>query len=342
MVEGIAMAKKKINTDLLSDIEIYEMVLEGKLKKFPLRFWTDSGVLQTSRDLTKYLIEKRLKWHDEDIRQNLSQKTFIDNKLNGMLQRVFDGSPYLALDNAYPGKFKEWELNFVPLEFWTEEKCYEAVRWLIEKKLELSKEEIKKQYSKELLVRNGLVTVTRRLRNKSAYEIIDELYPGEFKPWEFVLTPVKFWNNKTITAAIKWLIEEKLQWDKEEVKKKFTVETIENNGLSGLVIYMNKNHIGIFDLIDMVYPGVYKEWDLVKVNKWTREKSIKATKWLIEEKLKWDTKEIKQKININVFYRHGLAGMLSHVYRSSPHLALKDAYPKENWETLKTKFNKKD
>ena len=73
--------------------------------------------------------------------------------------------------------------------------------------------------------------------------------------------------------------------NKEDIRKKLTIDIIERNGLSGLIIYIGKNNIGIFDLINMTYPNTYKEWELNKINKWTKKKSIEATQWLIESKL---------------------------------------------------------
>ena len=49
-----------------------------------------------------------------------------------MLNTCFNNSPYQAINTAYPNKFKEWEFNLVPKNFWTTEKGAEATRWLIE------------------------------------------------------------------------------------------------------------------------------------------------------------------------------------------------------------------
>jgi hypothetical protein len=87
----------------------------------------------------KWLIEERLKWSDEEIKSKLSQETFKENGLNGVL-RYFNSSPYQAMEAAYPGRFKKWE--FTQMGMWEGEEglklAKEATRWLIEKKLKWS------------------------------------------------------------------------------------------------------------------------------------------------------------------------------------------------------------
>jgi hypothetical protein len=334
-------AKREYNLKIDTDVEVYKLVLDGSLPKFPNHFWKNPGITQTCREITRYLLEERLGWDEEGIKNNLSQKTFIDNKLNGMLQKVFDSSPFLALDNAYPGRFKEWELKNTPVSFWTKENCYKAVEWLIEEKLKLSKEQIKEQYSKEFLIKHGLSTVISVLKGQSPYDIINKLYPGQFKPWEFVQTPIGYWNGKTIAEAFKWFVEEKMRWNEEDIKNRLTVDILETNGLSGLAAYMTKQNIGLFDLVDMAYPGRFNEWDLLRVNKWTKEKAIQATRWLVEERLQWNTEKARGETRREHFDNNGLRGMLDSFYKGSPYLALKDAYPKENWNKLKSQFKNK-
>lgn len=69
--------------------------------KVPLSYWTK----ETAAEATRWLIEEKLKWSEEELLKKLSKKTFKDNKLIGMLDQVFDGSPYAAINNAYPGKY---------------------------------------------------------------------------------------------------------------------------------------------------------------------------------------------------------------------------------------------
>lgn len=101
--------KKKIKSDYdrLSAIEVYKLVLSGKLKKFPNRTWNQPDSVDYGASILRYLIEDILKWTDDDIRNSYSYKTLRDNRLWGLLTEVFERSPFKALNTAYPGRFKE-------------------------------------------------------------------------------------------------------------------------------------------------------------------------------------------------------------------------------------------
>lgn len=76
-------------------------------KRFPMGTWIYFDVVDynVAAIVTKAMIEDVLKWSEEELLKKLSTKTFYDNGLRGMLARVFDGSPYAAINNAYPGKY---------------------------------------------------------------------------------------------------------------------------------------------------------------------------------------------------------------------------------------------
>lgn len=113
-------------------IELYKKILKGELNRFPNRFWVDPGAEQNAKEITQYFIEKILKWDANNIRKNLCEAIFRKNKLSGMLEYVFDRSPFKAIDNAYPNAFKEWEFKAAPKHIWeNESKREEAIKWLL-------------------------------------------------------------------------------------------------------------------------------------------------------------------------------------------------------------------
>lgn len=113
-------------------IEIYKKILNGELKRFPNRFWVDPGAEQNAKEVTQYFIEEILKWTEAEVKANLTEMVFRKHKLSGMLEYTFDRSPYKAINNAYPGVYKEWEFKAAPKHIWEhEEKRNEAIRWLL-------------------------------------------------------------------------------------------------------------------------------------------------------------------------------------------------------------------
>lgn len=117
---------------MLSIEKIFQEVLDGRRSRFPAGTWECSD---KAIRCIKYLIERILKWTDDDIKKHLKKSVFGEYKLKGMLTTVYQDSPYAAINHAYPGKFKEWELS-TSKNFWTTEKAVEAIRWLVEEKLE--------------------------------------------------------------------------------------------------------------------------------------------------------------------------------------------------------------
>ena len=113
-------------------VELYKKILKGELKKFPNRFWVDSGAEENAAAITRYFIEEILKWKEEDVKKNLTELVFRKNKLSGMLEYTFNRSPFKAIDNAYPGIYKEWDFKAAPKHIWeNEEKRNAAIKDLL-------------------------------------------------------------------------------------------------------------------------------------------------------------------------------------------------------------------
>ena len=183
------------NVTGISKYYLEEVLAKGK--KFPKGVWNCNEKYDNAKEVTKTLIEKVLKWSDDDIKNKLSRNTFRENSLNGMLNYLFNNSPYRAIENAYPGKFKPWEVTRVSKKFWNVETAKEATIWLIEEKLKWSDEDIKQKLSAKIFIQNSFTSILNDLFNGSPYLIIENAYPGKFKPWELPSIPKKFWNLET-------------------------------------------------------------------------------------------------------------------------------------------------
>lgn len=125
-----------------------------------------------------------------------------------------------------------------PKYFWEKleslEYAREILKWLIEEKLGWTDEEIKKNYSAQLLKDNKLSGMFKTLFDNSSYSVINFIYPNKFKPWEFKHAPKNFWNQETMTKAIKWLIEDKLKLLDEQILE-ISCQTFIDHGLWGLI-----------------------------------------------------------------------------------------------------------
>ena len=147
----------------------------------------------------------------------------------------------------------------------------------------------------------------------------------DIRAWEYSKSvPNNFWQNENNRREfIFWLAEKEGTNinDKASIRK-ISAQVIMKYGGSKVIKYAK----GTYNLLDMLNPGAYKEWEITKVTNWTREKAIIATRWLIEEKLKIT---FDQACNLRVrdFVENNLDGLLQKVYDHSIMRALDDAYP---------------
>ena len=314
----------RTNVTGISKYYLEEVLAKGK--QFPKGVWNCNEKYDNAKEVTKTLIEKVLKWSDDEIKRKLSANIFIQNSLYGMLVILFNGSPYLAIENAYPGKFKPWELPCVSNSFWNLKTAKEATIWLIEEKLKWNDDDIKEKLSANTFIKNSLTSIIS-LFNGSPYLAIENAYPGKFKPWELPSVPKKNWNVKTAREATIWLIEEKLKWSDEDVRRNLSKNTFKENSLRGMLnlLFNGSPYLAI----ENAYPGKFKAWEFAKVPKnfWNLKTASEATIWLIEEKLKWSDEDVRRNLSKNTFKENSLSGMLDVLFNGSPYLAIDNAYP---------------
>lgn len=113
-------------------VNIYKYILDNKLPRFPYKTWISVDAEDVSKELIKYLLEERLEYSKSDIMNNVSFSFFVNYKLRTMVDMLYNGSAYDALNTAYPDVFKEWELQSTTNRFWNLETAKEATKWLVE------------------------------------------------------------------------------------------------------------------------------------------------------------------------------------------------------------------
>lgn len=99
----------RTNVTGISKYYLEEVLAKGK--QFPKGVWNCNEKYDNAKEVTKTLIEKVLKWSDDEIKRKLSANIFRKYLLTGMLGYLFNNSPYLAIENAYSGKFKKSDLK---------------------------------------------------------------------------------------------------------------------------------------------------------------------------------------------------------------------------------------
>ena len=159
------------NVSEISKYYLEEVLAKGK--NFPSGTWKCDEKYENAKNVTKTLIERVLKWTYEDIRNKLTLNIFKKYSVLSMLVKVFNGSPYLAIENAYPGKFKPWEVARVPKNFWNMETAREATIWLIEEKLKWSDEDVKEKLTLNTFKENSLKSMLNYLFNIDPHQPVE-------------------------------------------------------------------------------------------------------------------------------------------------------------------------
>lgn len=224
-----------------------------------------------------------------------------------------------------------------PKKFWNnKDNVIILLNYLLKDILNWGKEDIKKgKLNLEVLAKYKLKGMMKAIFDESTYNLINFLYPNEFKPWEITEVPQNYWKNKNnIKKAIIWLIEEKFNWSKKDVIKFCNTKLLNKYGMSGIL-----NDYTLFEVIDLVYPGVYLKWDFFMGN-WYDEDYLEAIKWFIEIKLHWNKEEIIENLTTTLFVQNRLSSIVPIKFKNS-YEAMKFAYPEENWDELKEKVLKR-
>lgn len=316
----------------MDPLEVYNLVLEGKwLKAFPRGFWQKPDAINNTQIILRYLIEEKFKFSDDEILK-LSARFFTKNRLGGMLAICFNASPFEAIDAAYPGRFKPYQMYMTPQGYWNNiENGIEAIKWLIDEKLKLSDDEIVASISKDFFIKYNLNGMLSHCFNGSPFGAINAAYPNRFKTSQFKnIYKEKYDSPEKYIENVKWLIEEKLKLSDDELLNIASVEMFEENNLKKTLKYFNKSP---FKAINAAYPGKYKFFQFrhigtAPVGFWRDDNNcIEVIKWLIEEKLKLSDDELMASLSKEFFRKHNLHNMLKNRFSNSPFRAIDTAYP---------------
>ncbi|TKH90197.1 DUF4046 domain-containing protein, partial [Bacillus cereus] len=96
---------------------------EWELKNVPSNFWTKAKGLEALR----WTIEEKEALTDEQLKKVYNIAWMKKQRLITPLMTYWNLSPYMMINNLYPGRFTEWEFSVVPRNFWTKEKGLEAL-----------------------------------------------------------------------------------------------------------------------------------------------------------------------------------------------------------------------
>ena len=145
--------------------------------------------------------------------------------------------------------------------------------------------------------------------------------------------PIGFWrksqSKENAAKCLRFLIEEILKYNEEELKSNYSKHIFLNNKLSGALKYCFND--SPYKAINYIYCGKFKEWEFknVPLNFWDDEiNRIYAIKWLIKDKLLLnDDNELLNNLSTQSFIDNGLNGLLKNYFNGSVYEAVNAVYP---------------
>lgn len=230
-------------------VEVYDYLVSGKILKFPNGFVTPDNM----REIIREVILMRQKLTRNEICNNISVKYLRKYNLGGAV-KVFHTNIFELVNYCFDEMdIKPWELNKLENGFWqNNQNRKEFLLWIAKKeKIDLKSIDDLKKINAKLIRKYG---GSRILKCKGGiFENIKLVAKIDIKQWQVMKNVV--WNDEKVKEAVRWLIEEKLNWSHDEVVEKLSVKTFRDNNLGGMLCkYCNNSPIRA---LYIAYPGEY-------------------------------------------------------------------------------------
>ncbi|MED4140341.1 DUF4046 domain-containing protein [Priestia megaterium] len=194
-------------------IEIYSEALEGKRRRFPDGFFIGEEGKKYLAYMTRYLLEERLSIKVTDIPLKVKASTLWSHRLRPPAN-LHDWNYYDVIENAYPGRFNPLEFHQVPHKYWDGEegrkRAIQAVQYVIEVKAGITLDEIPSTINHHFFKKYRLGGVFDMFA-QSPFKVIDVVYPGIFKPWQFDHVVMNCWKDPLyIEEVMEWFLFQQL------------------------------------------------------------------------------------------------------------------------------------
>lgn len=230
----------------------------------------------------------------------------------------------------------EGSISNFPSGFWANRSEEQAknvaiklLKYLINEKLKLSKEQVRSEVSKLFIKKYKLHTASKLFGRSAIRYIICTFPDDEYKPWQFKhdKVPVSYWTQEENRInALKYVFEVELKWSLDDIKEKLDWEIIKRKGLSTLHSYYHN----LYYICNALYPGKIKSWELkhseVPDYFWDDiNNRKKVVQWLVQDKLKLNSTQASIGLKKEHFTQYGLTALFCNQYNSSIKNALAEA-----------------
>ncbi|MCP4648296.1 MAG: hypothetical protein GY852_11305 [bacterium] len=312
--------------------------------KLTLAKWKGDPWVRT--EAVKFLVEKVLKKDPRDITQN----DFTSNRLGGLINHQYKGSPYKALveagyahteqealNHAQTGNFQSdkiysWEMAVTPrFYFESKDNRVAATKWLMWKikkqPTEIMQDDFHSNRLGGHLNEYGASSYLALVEAGYAYsieEMLEHAKAGNFQskriyPWEMACSPEGFFNSKeNRVAATKWLL-----WKIGKPPESITRDPFYTNSLVGLMGHYNSSPYLAFveagyaySIEEMLGHAKTGNFQLDKLYPWKMSPApqgfhqSKENRVAATKWLLWKTGKPPESITVEDFQSNNLYGLL--------------------------------
>ncbi len=259
------------NNRLRAIRDVYlDVHLPWEFGRVPDWFWSGHQGWKNAIIALEWFAEVKGIQSKEDCKK-VDSNDFIDMGLSGLLQILFNDSPYLAFSTLFPD-LEPWQAKVTPLNYFAEKSHrVKALKWYtihvgIGQISRMTPEEvydtdIRIIAHKETLGQAGLRGLLN-LYSNSPYLLFADIFPEQILPWtlRYARPAWRDEPRKTAAEAVKWLFETYLMVPHDEIPLYATYELFWNVGFSGI---LTNRRIGFnsspFAAVDNAYPNEFPE-----------------------------------------------------------------------------------
>lgn len=232
----------------MDPVEVWECLRCGEIKCFPNNFLDQ----EICKILVRELVLNELKLTREEI-LDVDQKLFMKYKLGGV-RKFFKQKLYIMLQYCFPElEIHSWELKKNTPGLWQNiEVRNDFVRTIAQREnIDLTKKEDISRFSANMIRKYG---GSKALKAAGGlFELISPVISPDIKEWE--VFKVSKWDEEKAITAVKWLIEDVLQWSHDEVYENISTRIFYKNNLGGLLSKFCQNSTLV--AVNLAYPREY-------------------------------------------------------------------------------------
>ena len=161
-------------------LDAYNLICNGKYySKFHSTFWLNRAkARQDAISLTQHVFSSISKTKLDDLPRSVTEQTFKRLKLDSMLRDIFNGRISDALMSAFPNQFNLLQFDEAEPKDFSDEKCAEAVRWLVEHKLHMTVDEAYRELTVSAFSRYHLIVMLVRNYKSDVTRALNCAYPN--------------------------------------------------------------------------------------------------------------------------------------------------------------------